>query len=249
MTLALSILALIAGPVVYAFGRRHPDFRQGLDGFVFITIAGIICVFIVPEAIRVGGVASIAFLLGGLVFPVALERLFHRSLHEAHVFILILAALGLIIHATIDGIALLPLVDRELELASRNDALFGSLFDNHLALGVILHRLPVGMAIWWSLRRGFGVPAAVGTFAITIAATIVAYYLGQPIAELAETDSVAWFQAFVAGSLVHIVAFGVSHDHGPDHAESRTPAPNGWAYRVGVLLGMFLVFTAPHLHL
>ena len=249
MTLALSILALIAGPVVYALGRRHPDFRQGLDGFVFISIAGIICVFIIPEAIRVGGPAAIAFVIAGLAFPTALERMFHRSLNEAHVFILILAALGLIMHAIIDGIALLPLVDRKLELAARDDALFGSLFDNHLALGVILHRLPVGMAIWWSLRTSFGVAAAIGTFAVTILATVVAYFLGQPIAALAETESVAWFQAFVAGSLVHIVAFGVSHDHGPDHAERRTPSPNGWAYRVGVLLGMFLVFTAPHLHL
>ena len=45
----------------------------------------------------------------GLAFLIVIERYFHQSLHEAHAFILILAALGLTIHATIDGIALLPL--------------------------------------------------------------------------------------------------------------------------------------------
>lgn len=246
MTLLLSIIALVAGPFVYASGRRNADLRQILDGFVFITVAGIVCVFIVPKAIDVGGLYAIAFLLLGLVFPVVIERSFERSIHEAHVFILLLAALGLIVHATVDGIALLPIDTEGLEFPDRRDGLFGSLFDNQLALGVILHRLPVGMAIWWSVRSSFGVAAAMATFAVIIAATTAAYFFGQPIVDLAAAPSIAFFQAFVSGSLVHVVAFGIRHDH-PGHGE---PAESGraWGYRVGILLGMFVVFTAPHLH-
>lgn len=262
MTLALSILALLAGPLLYVLGRRSANLRQVIDGFVFITVAGIVCVFITPAAIEAGGVQAVVALLLGLGFPVAVERIFERSMQRAHVFILLLAALGLVVHAVIDGIALLPGPQLTNDPAVvRGDGLYGSLFDNQLALGVILHRLPVGMAIWWSVRESFGTAAAVGTFLLIIAATTAAFVLGEPVIELASTRTLAAFQAFVAGSLVHVVVFGVTHDH---HAHSHGAnerrgehaahhgalrvVQGGWAYRVGILVGMFIVFTVPHLH-
>lgn len=246
MTLVFSIIALVSGPFLYALGRRHPDLRQVLDGFVFITVAGIVCVFIIPQSIDAGGLYAIGFLLLGLVFPVVIERAFARSMHEAHIFILLLACLGLVVHAILDGVALLPIDSGGLRFPERSDGLFGALFDNQLALGVILHRLPVGMAIWWTVRSSFGVPAAIGTFVAVIAATIAAYIFGQPIVAISEAPSLAYFQAFVAGSLVHVVAFGVTHEHDLHGAPAKQA--NNWGYRVGILLGMFVIFTAPHIH-
>ena len=228
MNLILSIAALLLGPAIYAYGRRNPTARQILDGFIFITIAGLICVNIVPESLAVGGAVAGLFLLLGIAFPVMIERGFHGALHEAHVLVLIIAALGLIIHAIVDGIALLP--------AEGGD----------LAHAVILHRLPVGMAIWWSLRPNLGLPVAIGAFATIIVASALAYAFGAPIVELGEARGIAYVQAFVSGSLIHIVAFGVTHDHG-HHIEPAAQAQN-WGYRVGILLGLFLVFTAPQLH-
>ena len=247
MTFLLSSLALVLGPFIYALGKRQPSARQILDGFIFITIAGIVAVHIIPDAIAIGGTLAIVFLVLGLGFPVVVERLFERSLERAHILILVLAAIGLLLHATIDGIALL-VVSPEGEAYTLSATLGGVFAGRDLALGVILHRLPVGMAIWWSLRPSFGSGVAIATFALIIIATGAAYFLGAPLIELAETRGVAYVQAFVAGSLVHIVAFGVSHDH--DHSiEHIEPAPQGreWGYRVGILLGMFLVFSLPHL--
>ncbi len=228
MNLILSIAALLLGPAIYAYGRRNPTARQILDGFIFITIAGLICVNIVPESLAVGGAMAGLFLVLGIAFPVIIERGFHSALHEAHVLVLIIAALGLIIHAVVDGIALLPMEGGD------------------LAHAVILHRLPVGMAIWWSLRPNLGLPVAVGAFATIIIASALAYTFGAPIVELGEARSIAYVQAFVSGSLIHIVAFGVTHDHG-HHIEPAAQAQH-WGYRVGILLGLFLVFTAPQLH-
>ncbi len=228
MNLILSIAALLLGPAIYAYGRRNPTARQILDGFIFITIAGLICVNIVPESLAVGGAMAGLFLALGIAFPVIIERGFHSALHEAHVMVLIIAALGLIIHAVIDGIALLPMEGGD------------------LAHAVILHRLPVGMAIWWSLRPNLGLPVAIGAFATIIVASGLAYTLGAPIVDLAEARSIAYVQAFVSGSLIHIVAFGVTHDHG-HHIEPVAQAQH-WGYRVDILIGLFLVFTAPQLH-
>lgn len=229
--LLLGSLALLLGPFVYEFGRKRPDVRQLLDGLIFITIAGIVCVHIVPEAVASGGALTIVSLIVGLAFPVVLESRFHDAMAKAHGFIVLLAALGMVVHAALDGIALAPDPDGRSAWAG-----------NSLAASVILHRLPVGMAIWWSLRPNFGTPAAVAAFAVVIAATSIAYLSAGPLVELAGAPGIAWFQAFVAGSIVHIIAFGVSHGH-PIESNARH---NGWAYRVGILLGLLLIFTLPH---
>ena len=227
MLLALSIVALLAGPAVYTFGRRNRIARQILDGFIFITIAGIVTVHIIPEALVGGGNLAFVFLALGIAFPVVLERGLHGSFHAAHGLVLALAALGLVIHAALDGIALLPSGSRD------------------LAYAVILHRLPVGMAIWWSLRPNLGLGAAVTAFAIIIAASAASFVFGAPVVELAEARGVAWIQAFISGSLIHIVAFGVSHDH-DKHVEPVAQFQD-WGYRLGILIGLFLVFTSPQL--
>lgn len=228
MNLILSITALLLGPFVYWLGRRHRIARQMLDGFIFITIAGIICVHIIPESLAVGGWLAAVFLVLGIAFPVIVERGFHGALHQAHVLVLIIAAIGLVIHAIVDGIALLPMQG------------------SNLASAVILHRLPVGMAIWWSLRPSLGLPVAIAAFATIIVASSAAYLLGASTIVLAEAQSIAFIQAFVSGSLIHIVAFGVTHEH-DKHIEPVTEAQN-WGYRIGILIGLFLVFTGPQLH-
>lgn len=220
MNFVLSVVALVLAPFVYAFGRRQPLARQMLDGFIFITIASIVCVGIIPEAIKLGGTPAFGFLVAGLAFPFLIEHLGAISHRSAHVFVAVLAAVGLALHAAIDGLALL---------------------DEQLAMPVILHRLPIGMAIWWSVRPNFGTPAALLVFALLIAATAAAYFLGTPVADIAEARSMAWFQAFVAGSLVHIVAFGVSHEHD----EQIEPAAQfrDWGYRAGILIGLFVAIS------
>ncbi len=244
MAYILSILALISGPFIYAWGRRRPASKQILEGFILITIAGIVCVFIIPDALHHGGIAALGFLVAGLAFPVVLERAFHHA-PKAHIFIVVLAAVGLLLHAVIDGVALLPEVGDAIESEGTPHGFFGSMVDSHLALGVILHRIPVGMAIWWTVRPSFGTSAALAIFALLIAATGFAWFFGAPIVDLAEARSIAWFQAFVAGSLVHVVAFGVSHSHRGDEVLT---GDNGWGFRAGILLGMFLLFAAPHIH-
>ncbi len=245
MAYFLSILALVSGPFLYAWGRRRPTAKQILDGFVLITVAGIVCVYIIPDALRYGGMSALAFLVAGLAFPVLVERTFHRSVPKAHVFIVVLAAAGLLLHAIIDGVALLPGVGDGLPSEGTHHSHSLSIGGSELALGVILHRLPVGMAIWWAVRPSFGTVAAVTTFGLLIIATGLGWFFGAPIVELAEARSIAYFQAFVAGSLVHVVAFGVSHNHDGDEVLT---SENSWGFRAGILLGMFLLFTAPQIH-
>jgi hypothetical protein len=222
------------GPFLFLLGERHRSTRQALDGFILIIIAGIVCLHIVPEAWRVAGWISLMFLGFGLVFPSLLEAVFSMALSRAHGFVVAVAAVGVVVHAAIDGIALIPLAEA--------DGI------NQLAVGVIVHRLPVGMAIWWVVRPRFGNLAAVVTFLIVIGATGASYFLGAGLMGVVESVGLACFQSFVAGSLVHVALFGMSHDHG-DHGEhTHTSRFESRAFQVGVLIGLVVVVLVPHLH-
>ena len=195
MTLVLSIAALLLGPAIYAAGRQNRIARRVLDGLILVSIAAIIAVHVVPEAIQHGGKLAFVVILIGLAFPVLLERLFRSATDTAHLFIVALAAAGLLIHALVDGVALLP------ESGSS------------LAYAIVLHRLPVGMAIWCIVRPNFGAVAAVSVFSLVIVATAAGYFAGASILDLAETRTVALLQAFISGSLIHVVIFRHGHHH------------------------------------
>lgn len=124
-----------------------------------------------------------------------LERLFREATDAAHLVIVAIAAIGLLTHAIVDGVALLPQSG------------------TGLAYAIVIHRLPVGMAIWWTVRPSFGNSIAVIVFALIILATTAGYFVGEPIIEVAEARTLAMLQAFVSGSLIHVVIFGVKHKH------------------------------------
>ena len=77
-----------------------------------------------------------------------------------------------------------------------------------LSIAVILHRLPIGMAIWWTFRPAIGRTAAITAFAIIVAATAFSYFLADPVVNMLESRTLAYFQAFVSGSLIDLVVVG-----------------------------------------
>jgi hypothetical protein len=195
MTLLLSIAALLLGPAIYSAGHKNPTARRVLDGVILLTIAAIIAIHVVPEALRHAGWLAAVVIVVGLAFPMLLERLFHEATDTAHLFIVGLAAVGLLMHAVIDGVALLP----------ENGTA--------LAYAIVLHRLPVGMAIWCIARPNFGTAVTAALFALVILSTVAGYFIGASVIELAETRTLALLQAFISGSLIHVVLFRHGHKH------------------------------------
>ena len=199
----LSTIALLLGPLVYAIGNRNAAARRVLDGIVFLAIAWIIGVHIIPESLSTGGWPAAAVLVLGIAFPILLKRVFHVATRTAHIAVMLVAASGLCLHALIDGIALLPAGD------------------DRLALAVIVHRVPVGMALWWTFRPALGTVSAIGAFALIVIATGVAFYLGAPIVEMAESRWLAIFQAFVSGTLIELVAVGIRDRFSPSFRSAQ----------------------------
>lgn len=195
MTLLLSSAALLLGPLIYAFGRQHRVASIAFDWLIKGAIAFIVFVHIIPEAYEAMGYWAFVVLAAGIAFPIVLEKLFKKAHDAAHLVIVGIAALGLLLHALVDGL--------------------GLLFDDGsgLAHAIILHRIPVGMAIWWTVRPNFGKPAALLMLALIIAATTIGYTMGDSIFDIADTGKLALLQAFISGSLIHVVLVGAKHDN------------------------------------
>ena len=251
MNLALSLVALAMGPLLYGAFQKIDYIRSALDGLLFVTIAGIVLVYIAPEVVDSAGLTAIAFLVAGVGFAFLVERWPALGEGDGYSWIVVVGAIGLGIHATIDGIALLPeghLNGTEVGALDDHDHGNGlpGLLENHLALGVILHRIPVGMAIWWTVRPRLGKAIAIGALAIIAVATSSAYLLGTPVIALMEARSFAYFQAFVAGSLLHVIVFTSVQRHKGSSTASHAQTVVG--ERVGIIAGLLLLFLVPHGH-
>ena len=202
--LLATLAALSSGPLLYGWARRRPTVLAFLDGFLFVSIFGLVLLEVLPGTFSAGGRWSLPFLAIGLLGPTLLEHWISRARREAHLAALALAMIGLVVHSLGDGIA----------LSSGGDAHVGIA----LPLAVAVHSIPVGLMVWWLLYPVFGrwppLAAIVGMFAGTIAG----YAWGPTLGTTLGTTGWAWFQALVAGTILHVV-FGRPHlDDGEPHA-------------------------------
>lgn len=196
-----TLVALAAGPVLFAAARRHPRVLAFLDRFVLVSIVALVAFEVVPGTYSAGGAWSLAFLLAGLFGPTLMERAFERAQREAHLATLALAIVGLILHALADGAVLAP----------------GGARDWALPAAVVLHSVPFGMAVWWLLAPSFGPWPPVVTLAAMGAGTVLGYHYGVSLSHVAGEQAWAWFQSLVAGSILHVI-FGRPHLESGGHA-------------------------------
>lgn len=257
MNLFLSLVALALGPTLWIVCQKSESVRSFLESFLFVTVAGIVFVHIVPEALEVAGLTAAVFLVLGIVFAFSVERLATLPGSNRYSWVLIVAAIGLAVHAMIDGLALLPessmhdahgLADHDAthDYGHGHSGGFEALLNNHMALGVILHRIAVSMAIWWTLRPSMGTTAAVAALALIGVATSTAYFVGEPILAVLMSNGIAWFQAFVAGSLLHIIVFTNPGRAGDVPREILSINMIGG--RLGTVAGLMLILLVPGTH-
>jgi len=240
MLLAASIAALIIGPVLFQITRADSRTLGFLEGFTFITIAGLLCFSILPQAIGVGGAVAWMFAGLGLLFPIGLERLFHHLARQVHFVILLVGVTGLAVHAAIDGVALAvggldtPVdIERWWRLGHREGG-------DDLAFAVILHRFPLGLAVWYLLAPTLGRVSALVVLGVLSGGTLIGFLLGPELISTTQGAGIAWFQAFVAGSILHIIIYEPGHHkHG---VSDRSESLKKWPDRIGLVCGLVMLY-------
>lgn len=187
--LIVSIGALCLGPVLARVFQRDVRSAAALDGFVLTSLMVIVLFTVAPEALESAGWIALPAALVGLVAPGLTERLLTRTgeRREHHAVVATLALSGLGLHAMGDGAALVH------GHGGHDSA-------SLLPLGVIVHRVPVGLILWTRLSAR----SASVVLGWIVLATAVGYAGGAATVDWVSSASVGVFQAFVAGSLMHV---------------------------------------------
>lgn len=217
----LSVIVLLAAPLLAKLAERVPPFKGGIDGFVLMTVLGLVVLTLLPEAVEHGGVYGILIALLGFLLPWMSEMAFHKTEEITHRVVMLVAALGLVVHAAGDGAL----------LAFARDSAHGPF----LATGILLHRVGVAIAVWWLLRPILTTWGGIAVLGSLGAVTLVGYFMVLFAGEWYSLPLAGYWQAFAAGSLLHVVLHPLGH-------HDASPAPQtAIAHRFGTALGVVFV--------
>ncbi|MGH7328731.1 MAG: hypothetical protein ACREJX_10320, partial [Polyangiaceae bacterium] len=210
LLLVLSIVALAAGPLLAAVASRRPWTVDFADGFVVLAVGGLVVLHVIPSSVEMGGPWALAAALVGLVTPLAFERFEHGATSgRRSTIVAALVLIGVLVHAILDGAAM-----TEAGHASAARA---------LAVSVVVHRIPVGLAIWWLVRPSRGLAAALVLLAIEGGGGALGFFFGGALLDGPLAPHLSLFQAALAGALLHVLAHHApspgAHSHGHVHHE------------------------------
>ena len=199
--LVAALAAPAIGPALYGGLHAHPKAVRLVDGFVYLAVPLLVAWQVVPFAREDRGLVVPLLVLAGLVLPNLFERA--SRAFEAHTdnFAIIVGLSGLALPALLEGAAL------------------GSGGTVALAFGlaIVLHRIPVSLVIWWLIRPRHGTWAGVAGVAAIVLATLVGYLLAASLGSGEHGSGIEYYQAFVSGTLVHVVFHQGRHDHQHHH--------------------------------
>ncbi len=223
LLLAASVVALLVGPALARVAGQRRGPLAMVDGFIVAALLGIVVLDVLPEVLEHAGPSAVAAGLIGVALPRLLEGRLHVAEGQLHGAVTWGAVLGYSLHATLDGAAL---------VGSSGAA-------SALGLGVILHRVPVGVTMWWLVRPRHGVRGAALAVAVIGAATALGYFGAGRLVSALPLGTIGTFQALVGGSLLHVVA---GHTHGDEGGAGVHPR---WS-AAGALVGMASLFAVVH---
>jgi hypothetical protein len=202
--LLLSILALFAGPLLYQWLRKGGRVARAVETSVVAVLVLVVVFLLVPDTYRELGMLSVALILAGYLVPGLLELAVHRAAHAFHIMSLMLALLGLVAHAMLDGAGLVT--------GSGGQA------SATLGLAIVLHRFGMGLVLWFMVQPVFGRRWALAVLTLVALATVAGYWLSEPLLALDNGGILHFVEPLIIGTIIHSLVHR-EHGHGP--AEGR----------------------------
>jgi len=227
LVLIIAILALFIGVAIVPFARKRPQLLAALDGFVIVMVGGILALNILPFSVDIAGYWAIPAALIGLSVPWLIERGKPTEQLTGDLPMLVLAAVGLAVHAFLDGGALATEGVLEPDQARA------------LATSVVVHRLPMGVMLGMLGTAEAPSRPWLGAGLIAVG-TVAGFWVGAETLPQLGQMGLALFQALIAGSLVHVIW---AHSPSLRREASTTDRRAGV---VGVLLGLICLGMVGH---
>lgn len=186
--LTLSIIALLAGPMLYHWLRQGGWIARTVEQLVVAALVLLVGLSLVPETLAGLGWKAPLLIAAGYAVPGLLEAAVKSAARAFHIVSVLLALAGLVLHALLDGAGL---------AGSRLQA------SSTLGLAIVLHRLGMGLVLWLIVQPAFGRRAAMGLLAVMAAATVLGYLRSEHLLVLEGRGAVLAVQALIIGTIVH----------------------------------------------
>ncbi|WP_395804193.1 permease [Archangium minus] len=219
MTLPLSLAAWVMAPFVEWCVRGRRPATAALEGLVFVALGGMVLVHILPHSLSLAGMGALGAAVGGLGLALALGRRLPSAAG------LVLAVVGLAVHAALEGRAL---------------SMHGTGSGVLALLAVVLHRLPLGLGLWWLVRPVVG---TLGASALLVTVALVGGMgmgWGGSAFEPGLLKGAALIQAFTAGAFLPALFRG--------RAGSAEEPAQRLAAGLGAIAAIALLVLVSHAH-
>ncbi len=190
--LLLSIIALATAPIIARAFEHSPYFEDTLSSFLLVVLGGIILAELIPLSYQNGGWPVIPLSILGLIGPTLIEKAFRKAADSTHQITLLIGFSGLLLHTMVDGASLNEF--ESVESASQ-----------WLPLAIVLHRIPVALSVLWIIRPVFGFKAVWLALSALAMFTLFGFILGVQLESAMTSENFAWLQAFVTGTLMHVL--------------------------------------------
>ena len=192
--LFLALLSCLVAPPLYWFGARNPIGLKILHVFVGMSVLYLTLFHILPSSFYRINYHAILVGLAGFFILTIVEMRWNQYRNRIGRTSLMLALLGLTFHTLIDGAA----------LAQPNFAVAQS----DLAMAIVLHRLPVCIMFWGLLFPRVGLGKTLAVYGLISVSTVIGFGLSDLVFQSVgnEANLFAVFEAFVAGTLLHVAA-------------------------------------------
>ena len=195
LPLVSALLAPLAGALIYVTMHHRPRTVRVLDTAVIVALPLLVAVQVGPHAWAERSLVPVVVVALGAGLLALVERLSHTLARYTDDVTILFAVLGLSVHALVEGSAL---------TAGASPA---------FVLAVVVHRVALGLLIWWLVVPRHGTRAAAAGVAAIMAATLAGYVLGTGVVTDVPLVDRALLEAFVAGTLLHVVFHQGREDH------------------------------------
>lgn len=193
IALLLSLLSLAIAPWLYKRLHQHRRLHDVFDRLLISIVVLIILIEVIIESYRHIGWMGPLIGIAGMALPSLIEQAFSRLAMPAHSITAVLGSIALIAHSLMDGATLASAESVWVEVA------------------VVIHQLPLGLAIWWLVQHALGSRIATMTIVAMCVTIVIGYELTTLWMATLNEHSTHILQAFFAGALLHVLI----HRHRP----------------------------------
>jgi hypothetical protein len=219
----IAVLAAVAlAPAVVALSRRPSWASRAVAAAIPGAVLSIVALHLIPSSLETAGLVIVVPVVLGFVAPMGADVLAHRtSVDMRAVSALAMLLLALTPHFLLDGLALVA--HHSPQLDETHDSTLR-------AAAIALHTLPLSAMLWMTARTAGGIRVAAAAMFYTAAATSLGFLGGGLFLSGLGGHVSAIFNAFVAGTLIHVS----SHSPRRGRGGARSPARDGRVVGAGV---------------